>query len=369
MTEYHDVLLIEDNPGDARLIKEYFLEAAPAEFRLHVADRLAKGLERLDAGGIDIVLLDLSLPDSRGFNTFAQIQNRAPDVPVILVTGQDDESLSLQAVRQGAQDFIVKGRADGAVLVRAVRYALERHRAHREQIGDAVRTPRRRPQAGKVIGFLGAKGGVGTTTVTLNVAAAYAAQSRQAIAAELRPDHGAFAWLTRQSNPHSLSGLLRADPVGESAVLDALYTVRPGLKLLYGPQNEDLFGEVRSELAQAIVRELSFQADFTLLDLPSAFSRDCLAAVRYSDFVAVVTEPEVVSLLAAERAIDIVAGLGISRSLIGLVVVERSPGLRVDADALQRDLGCSVVGHIPFAGDHCRRAAEVGTQIVALDPG
>ena len=102
-----NILLIEDNPGDARLIREFFTEASPSEFRLHWADRLSKGLDRLDKGDIDLVLLDVSLPDSRGFNTFAQVQNRAPQVPIILITGNDDESLSLQAVRQGAQDFIV----------------------------------------------------------------------------------------------------------------------------------------------------------------------------------------------------------------------------------------------------------------------
>src|SRR5687767_1303901 len=188
-----NILLIEDNPGDARLIREFFTEASPSEFRLHWADRLSKGLDRLDKGDIDLVLLDVSLPDSRGFNTFAQVQNRAPQVPIILITGNDDESLSLQAVRQGAQDFIVKSSANGPTLVRSARYAIERHRASVDQMQDRMRQTKRRTNPGRVIGFLGAKGGVGATTVALNVAAALAGPTRSVIAAELRAEPGSFS--------------------------------------------------------------------------------------------------------------------------------------------------------------------------------
>ena len=123
------VLLIEDNPGDVRLIREILAEVRGARFDLECADRLSAGLERLAAGGIDVILLDLGLPDSQGFDTFSKVYAQSPQAPILLLTGLDDEALAVQAVQQGAQDYLVKGQVDGNLLVRAMRYAIERKRA------------------------------------------------------------------------------------------------------------------------------------------------------------------------------------------------------------------------------------------------
>jgi diguanylate cyclase (GGDEF)-like protein len=97
-------------------------------FQLVVADRLATGLARLVEGGIDVVLLDLSLPDSQGPDTFIKVQAQMPDMAVVVLTGLDDEALALQAMQAGAQDYLVKGQIDRNLLGRAIRYAVERHR-------------------------------------------------------------------------------------------------------------------------------------------------------------------------------------------------------------------------------------------------
>lgn len=122
------LLLIEDNPADARLLQETLKDVRDFPFQLVCVDRLAEGLERLEAGGIALVLLDLFLPDSEGFETFATARGRAADVPIIVLSGLADEALALRAVREGAQDYLVKGR-DSDLLARAIRYAIERHGA------------------------------------------------------------------------------------------------------------------------------------------------------------------------------------------------------------------------------------------------
>ncbi len=127
--QYIKVLLIEDNPGDARLIREMLAQARGVIFDLEGADRLSAGLKRIGGGGIDIVLLDLSLPDNHGFDTFMEVQAKAPDVPIIVMSGQDDEELAVKAVQEGAQDYLVKGQVDSNLLVRSIRYAIERQRA------------------------------------------------------------------------------------------------------------------------------------------------------------------------------------------------------------------------------------------------
>jgi two-component system cell cycle response regulator len=122
------VLLIEDNPGDARLIQAMIEEEEGAPFQLHFADRLSRGLEQLSDGETALVLLDLSLPDSFGLETFAKVYAHAPTVPIIVLTGNDDQKVALSAVKGGAQDYLVKGRLDRELLLRSMHYSIERKR-------------------------------------------------------------------------------------------------------------------------------------------------------------------------------------------------------------------------------------------------
>jgi len=120
------VLLIEDNEDDAYLIGETLTDRTATDIQLEWVDRLKSGLTRLAEDKIDVVLLDLSLPDSHGLETLDKVQQQVPDVPVIVLTHLDDEAMAVQAVRRGAQDYLVKGRSDGYGLGRAIQYAIER---------------------------------------------------------------------------------------------------------------------------------------------------------------------------------------------------------------------------------------------------
>ena len=118
--------MIEDNPGDARLIQEMLKEEEFAADNIERSDKLSKGLELLSAENIDAVLLDLNLPDSHGLGTFTKIHSLAQQVPILILTGFKDDKLALEAVREGAQDYLIKGKIDGALLGRAITYAVER---------------------------------------------------------------------------------------------------------------------------------------------------------------------------------------------------------------------------------------------------
>jgi sigma-B regulation protein RsbU (phosphoserine phosphatase) len=135
-------LLIEDNPGDARLIQLMLAATDDGFFELEHVQRLEAGLERIAQGGIGIVLADLSLPDSHGLETFSSLHARAPEVPIIVLSGLNDTALAVQAVHEGAQDFLVKGQVDGQLLARAMRYAIERKTMSRQlaQYADELRT-------------------------------------------------------------------------------------------------------------------------------------------------------------------------------------------------------------------------------------
>jgi PAS domain S-box-containing protein len=120
------ILIIEDNPGDARLIHEMLKETGNSEFSLECADRLSTGLKLLSEHDPELILLDLGLPDSQGLLTLDKVHDMSPQTPIVIMTGLDDESVGLAAVRQGAQDYLVKGEIDGKVLQRVIKYTLER---------------------------------------------------------------------------------------------------------------------------------------------------------------------------------------------------------------------------------------------------
>jgi two-component system, cell cycle sensor histidine kinase and response regulator CckA len=133
------VLLVEDNPGDARLILELLGEVQAQAFDLERVDRLDHALTRLAETGVDVVLLDLGLPDSQGLDTFVRARRGAPDEPIVVISGLDDERMALEAVRSGAQDYLVKGRIEGQLLARVLRYAIERKRAEQELVAREER--------------------------------------------------------------------------------------------------------------------------------------------------------------------------------------------------------------------------------------
>jgi light-regulated signal transduction histidine kinase (bacteriophytochrome) len=120
------VLLIEDNSADARLLKTALLEVDEQPFELEWATSLSQGLERFPQSSPDVVLLDLSLPDSKGFGTFEKAHEKISDTPIVLMTGLDNEELALEAIRHGAQDYLVKGQADSKMIAKVLRYAIER---------------------------------------------------------------------------------------------------------------------------------------------------------------------------------------------------------------------------------------------------
>ncbi|WP_162909166.1 GAF domain-containing protein [Aggregatilinea lenta] len=126
--EQINVLLIEDSSGDAALISAYLQRSQPSIFNLAIADRVSSGKSLLARGGMDIVLLDLSLPDSQGLDSLSDLLAIAPTVPLIVLTGLDDDQLGLEAVTRGAQDYLVKGTINGESLRRSLRYAIERKR-------------------------------------------------------------------------------------------------------------------------------------------------------------------------------------------------------------------------------------------------
>jgi Response regulator containing a CheY-like receiver domain and an HD-GYP domain len=126
------LLLLEDNPGDARLIRELLAETDD-RFNLQCVDLLSKGLKCLVSQNIDAVLLDLGLPDNQGLGAIEYLRAKKSSIPIIVLTGLNDEGVAIEAVRRGAQDYLIKGSITGSMLSRVIRYAIER-KNHEEEL-------------------------------------------------------------------------------------------------------------------------------------------------------------------------------------------------------------------------------------------
>jgi Flp pilus assembly CpaE family ATPase len=356
------VLLIEDNRIEARQTQQWLANAKDGSFEVECVERLKLALDRLKRGGIDIILLDLNLPDSRGLETFITLHDQAPQVPVVVLTGQDDESLGASAVEKGAQDYLVKHQVDGSKLARVLRFALGRQRAQAGQISEP-----KHDKSARVIAFLGAKGGVGTTTVALNVALALAKQQKSVILVEMRPSFGTLAYHLRQTPAKSLRSFLDHFPqrLGDHD-LDAFLCKGPAeSRILFGPQPGDPVKEIDPGQADAVVKGLAKMADFVILDLPNQPSVATQAVVRLCHCVAVVIEREPGSVVCAKVAISLLQSWGVGGNLVGAIIVSRTEyPCPMKLTEIRTRLGCEIVGVVLPGTLACFQALETGTPVV-----
>src|SRR5919202_4030552 len=123
------ILVGEDNPGDARVVEILLSEVNAPRFGITHAEHLSEALQRLEEQSFDVILLDLSLPDSSGLETVRTTRGAAPRTPLVVLSGQDDEEVALQSLKRGAQDYLVKGRGGGDTIARVIRYSIERKNA------------------------------------------------------------------------------------------------------------------------------------------------------------------------------------------------------------------------------------------------
>jgi len=148
------ILLVEDNPGDARLIREMLRGQEVYDVDLTVVTKLGEAMAALDEKKPDVALLDLGLPDSQGLETLSRFREVAGELPVVVLTGLEDEGMGLAAVGKGAQDYLVKGETYARLLTRALRYAVERQRLMRE-LGQLQQNAQRERELGSLERFSG----------------------------------------------------------------------------------------------------------------------------------------------------------------------------------------------------------------------
>jgi pilus assembly protein CpaE len=364
-------LLIQDASAEPGPIREAAAQDDGHPVRLQCVERLSTALARIAGGGVDVVLLDVSsgkAPES-SLETLLELLRQAPEVPIVVVCGSDNEGLALKAMRAGATDYAIREQL-GAGLSHMLHSAVQV--ARNALPPTSVKMPERRAD-GDIMAFIGAKGGVGTTTVALNVACILARRST-VILVEMHPTFGSLAlYLQPHGLTRNLSHLLRPErsatgPTGEGASLWAYRNV-PGLRVLFGPQTTGECAEIKPEQAKAITRSLSGMADYVIVDLPASLSEANRAVLEESSSMALVVERDPVCVRSGRWMAQAIETWNATPQPIGAVIVNRgvvsSP---MPLPEINTRLGCELLGVIPPDADLCLCAQNACVPLVALYP-
>ncbi len=337
------VLLIEDSEDLAQLVRRTLPPAAKVPVEVSWVPRLDAGIDRARNSHFDAILLDLSLPDSSGLDSVMRIRQHCPDIPIVVLTAEEDEQTALRAVAAGAQDYITKTEWRPDTLARAIRYAVERHKK-----AFAVSTAK----AFRAVVLIGARGGVGTTSVSLNIAAAVARSGRQTLAIELNPWRGGFAVPLGLRPSHPLSELTALPPaaITRNALSPLLLDVAPRFQVVCSARRSSDSFPIGAEQTEAIVTAAMQMAEFVILDLPPFLTQATRAVLATAFFTMLVTERDAHCLAMAKDTASVLEEWASGANCLGAIVVNRSPGSEaIPVQQVRSVLGCRVFGVVPPA--------------------
>ncbi|HYB99042.1 MAG TPA: response regulator [Candidatus Limnocylindrales bacterium] len=358
------VLLVDDDPDYPVLLRDLLSDIVDCKYEIDWASSYRTACEHIRRNTYDAYLVDYRLGEHTGLDLLRNELERGRLGPVIVLTGQATRELDLEAMQAGAADFLIKGAFRAADLERCIRYAIVRHQ---EKSAPAKATGG--PSSRRMVCFLGAKGGVGTTTVAVNVAAALARSGKPTLALDLHPGFGTLALHLKASVRQDLGDLMRHAPeeINEVSMRHAVTSHAGGLDLVAAPQHAHKYRTITPEAARAIVDTAYHMSAFSVVDLPSDGSLANREAMWRSAFVGLVVEREPASLVAAERMLELLGSWGI-RKAVGLVIVDRGSGYTLPVSAVAQKLERQVYGIVPPAREALEEAAHRPAPLVTANP-
>jgi Flp pilus assembly CpaE family ATPase len=349
------VLLIEDSSEFVELV-EHWVGAGHHDgtFTLAWTDTLAAGLNRLAEGAVDVILLDLGLPDCDGGETFARTKAQAPEIPIIILSAADSEPLALQMIKEGAADYLVKSACNATALTRALRYAVARPRAH---AGAGGRSAERR-----IVGVIGAKGGVGSTTVACNLALELRRQTVPApevLLADLDVNAGLVSLICGLEARYSLLDVVNNIHRLDSTCWEAMVTRHSeGLHILPSPALLGV-GELIPDTILQVLNTVRPFYDWMVLDLGRLNALAMLLLDRLSDVV-VVSATAIPALYETKRVIHALRKAGVEQDRLRLVVNQVDQAQALPAKEWDQMLGLPVYSTLCADGEELDKACACG---------
>jgi pilus assembly protein CpaE len=356
------ILIIED---EVRFLEGLELYLKEAGYEVLKATRGSEGLRKAIEMSPDLVILDVMMPDIDGYEVCRRLRAdpETEDLPVLMLTAKSQVADKVNGFKSGADDYLTKpvhlaelGARIEALLKRAVKPAAPDVAA---------------PASGRVIGFLGAKGGVGTTTVAINVSVALSQKEHSVLLIDLRPFFGTTSLQLNLTPQHTIADLLDMNPsqVNTEEMTKCLIPYRNGLHILASAREPRKHIYIPPPHTKAILRVSRSMADYVLIDLsphPSAANRE---ALMHCDFIALVIEPEPLALACAKGTLTWLEVLGILENRVGIVVVNRArSAMNIPIPRVLSFLGRGFLQTFPPDPEACFDAEKQGAPIILTRP-
>jgi CheY-like chemotaxis protein/MinD-like ATPase involved in chromosome partitioning or flagellar assembly len=357
------ILIVDDDENNRAVLSDSLdgehytlLEAVNGNDALKVAEKEMP----------DLILLDIIMPGLDGITVLRKLkeQEQTRRIPVIVVSALNLDTQVTICLDEGAIDHIAKPFSN--IVVRArVRAALRAHSS------DAETTLHTEPR-GNVLGFIGAKGGVGTTTVAVNVALTLVKQDHSVVLAELSSYSGTVAAQLAVDPAINLGPLLDCkipEEINRLMLGKCLTKHKTGLQLLLAPHNMEEPRDITAEQSESIIQELAGIAEYTIVDLPFHPSTATKTALQHCNFVVLMLELEVACMAAAQSMLQRLQSWGITGNSVGAVIVKHAAVTSsISLNQIRSGLNCKIIGMIPPDPDLCVLALNTGSPGVISQP-
>jgi len=354
------ILIVDDDPNALRLVG-YTLQVEGYE--IVTAESGSEALMAVERERPSLVILDVMMADMSGIEVCHRLRSnaRTAHLPILMLSAKGKVEDRVTGLKAGADDYVPKP-VDPAELVARVEALMLR----------AARITPPSPGA-RFLAFLGAKGGVGTTTVAVNVALALVQQGKTVILADFHPYLGTVCPLLGLDPPHSLAELaqMEAHSIRPRDIEGRLVSHFTGLRVLGSDQipPPEEHRDLTPPHAEVIMDGLSTMADCVMFDFPVHLTPTSQAVLSQCDFVALVTEPDPIALRCTKGRLTLLQQWGIMGELVGVVVVNRSSSvMMMTIGELQELLGAAIVGVVPPASEACLHALRQGTPLLLTQP-
>jgi pilus assembly protein CpaE len=353
------IMIVDDEPNTLRLLQHIIQGKG---YQTIAVQSGAEALSRMRTEQPDLMILDVMMPDLSGLEVCRQVRADATlsRLPIIMLSARTQVADKVSGLQAGADEYVTKPIAAAELLAR-IEALLQASRRW------AQREPVRKQ---RIIGLIGAKGGVGATTLTLNVAAALAQDKKDVVAIELCSRLGGFALQLKQQPTQNIASLLVQETrFTAKALADRLLSLPLQFRILCGPQSPAEFADISAEQVEMILNGLISIGDYVILDMANLSLAATQKTAQCCDHLVLVAETEPICVAAAKSLLDLFKSWEITAKQIGLVAINRTPlASAMSLRTIRAQLDCDILGVVPYAADMQVAAQAAGIPLVAYQP-
>lgn len=360
------ILLIEDSAGDARLVMEYLRNDKYDKLELTHVDNLSSGINILRKEKFDAILLDLLLPESEGLETFFKIKENAVDTPIIVMTGFGDESMSLKAIQQGAEDYLIKGVADEKRIQSAIHFAIERNKRRKEEKKELLHKKLK-----QIMVVSSYKGGTGKSLTALNLAYTL---SKVFNMKTLLIDAAGFSnhitTLLKKKSYWSLSDLQNTKDFNNLFLNGSILKYNENLSVISGPILPDDVCKINIDNLNNLIEAASDTYRFIVVDTKSGTLNELNKfLLQKADEIILLTTYDLLTFKDTEQYIQALKQINIPENKIKLTM-NRSDWDRgsLDLSAIYKKLSLPIYFDLPNSWELCVESINSGIPIIDIAP-